>query len=289
MGHFFAELTDGISKININMPLLAPEFTTALGYLFEKGCAGYEQNYDLALSCYEEAANRGNVTAVNNVGWMYLNGYAVPKNEPRAVGFFCHAARMGSDLAMVNLGNIHEAKKEYPAALYWYQKAAEMGNPKGIFNCANMLHWGWGVPQNYGEAHRIFHALFEAGYLDGTCFYLGFYAEQGLVSSADFGLAIRYYTMGAELGDKFCCTNLGRMYSLGIGCTADKALAFALYKRAGELGDALGYTNLAWMYETGDSIPIDISKAAELYQIAAGMGEENAVHALERLIAEGDL
>jgi len=146
-----------------------------------------------------------------------------------------------------------------------------------------MLHWGWGIEQDYKAAYSIFKKLYDSDHVLGTCFYLGYYAEEGLIAPADYDSAIAYYKEGVFLDDMYCCTNLGRMYALGTGCVKNSARAFVLYERAGELGDALGFTNVAWMYETGEFVSKDIDKAKEYYKKAAEMGEENAIEALKRL------
>ena len=289
MEQFFLTLDDGNTKVEMDISMLASGAATDLGYYFEKGIEGFSQNYENALKCYESAAQKGDETALNNVGWMYLNGYAVTKDEKIATGYFYKAAINGSSCAMVNLGNIHESKKEYEAAWYWYLQAARLGDSKGIFNIANMLHWGWGVEKDYNAAYNIFKKLYDSDYDPATCFYLGYYAENGLVSTVDYESAHKYYKEGVFFDDKYCCTNLGRMYGLGIGCNKNSARAFALYDRAAELGDALGYTNIAWMYETGEFVSKDMDKAIEYYQKAADMCEENAIEALDRLKEEGSI
>ncbi len=283
MGQFFLTLNDGNTKIDLNLSMLIPKTVTNLGYSFEKGIKGFSQNYEYALMCYEDAAARGDETALNNIGWMHLNGYAVPKNEQIATGYFYKAALKGSDCAMVNLGNIHEAKEEYEAAWYWYLQAARVGNAKAIFNVGNMLHHGWGIEKDYDAAYNIFKKLYDSNSNISACFYLGYYAENGLVGPVDYDSAVRYYKEGAFLDEMYCCTNLGRMYALGIGCMVNSARAFVLYERAAELGDTLGYTNVAWMYETGEFVAKDIDKAVKFYNKAAEMGEENAIEALKRL------
>ena len=283
MGQIYFNITDPQDemKVSIDLSALAPGFTTELGYLFEKG--QLPQSYEMAMRLYQNAAKRGDAAAANNIGWLHLNGWSVPKDENAALAYFHQAAMAGSSTAMVNIGNLHEYRKEYRAALYWYSAAAEKGDVKGIFNCANMLFLGWGIRKNLEEAYAVFAALYERGYTDGTCFYLGYYAENGLISEKDPERARSFYQEGADAGDMYCCTNLGRMYALGLCGPADKAKAFAYYRKAGELGDALGDTNLAWMYETGDFVQKDLARAAGLYKKAAAAGEPHAAEAWKRI------
>ena len=185
---------------------------------------------------------------------------------------------------MINPGNVYEDFEDYEPANYWYYEAACRVDLKGIFNYVNMIFHGWGVKQDYSYAHEIFKGLFDIGYYDGTCFYLGLYAENDWLGEPDYPLAKMYYEKGIEEAeDPYCFTNLGRMYALGLGVPIDLERAYAFYKNAGELGDALGYTNLAWMYETGTYVEKNLKEALRLYHIAADMGDGEASLALLRL------
>ena len=59
------------------------------------------------------------------------------------------AAQSGDVQAQVSLGIAYEyaygVKKDYPAAINWYRKAAEQGNPQGQILLANMYAAGWGA------------------------------------------------------------------------------------------------------------------------------------------------
>ena len=284
MGEFYLCRNSEKESVKIDLMKLPSWVTTKVGYQFETGSGGLPQNYENAMRCYRVAENRNDATAVNNIGWAYLNGNGVPQNVILAAKKFLKAADAGSTLAMVNLGNIYEGNEDYEPAYYWYFKATEGKNPKGAFNCANMIFHGWGVEQDYQFAYEIFKRLYDAGYYDGTCFYLGLYAENDWLDEADYDLAKAYYEKGIEeTEDPYCFTNLGRMYALGLGVTRNLEKAYDFYKNAGNLGDALGYTNLAWMYETGTYVGKNLREALRLYRIASDMGDGKADLALIRL------
>ena len=89
------------------MSLLAPQFTTALGYCFEKGSKELTQNYFMALKCYEEAAERGDALGYTNLAWMYENGEFVSKDMLKALEFYQLAANMGEENAVQALERIN--------------------------------------------------------------------------------------------------------------------------------------------------------------------------------------
>jgi soluble lytic murein transglycosylase-like protein len=53
------------------------------------------RDYQRALVLYCEAARLGNPTAFFNLGWMYLNGRGIPRNDAVAVGWLKQAADHG--------------------------------------------------------------------------------------------------------------------------------------------------------------------------------------------------
>ncbi len=256
-----------------------------MGYYFEKGM-GVQPNKAAAYELYKKAAEAEHAIALNNLGWMKENGWGTDKDIDGAISDLEKAAEMGVTLAMVNLGNIYEdgmrtGEPEYDKALYWYKKAAYLGNIKGAFNYANMYHWGRGCDTDYDFAFSLFAWLNKLG-CDGTDFYLGLYYQEGLGVEKDYNKALYYYQCGAGKNDAYCWTQLGTMYGQGQGIEEDIPKAIECYRKAAELGDPLGYTNIAWFYETGTGVEPDMEKALRLYSIAAQLGDETAKEQLER-------
>ena len=129
----------------------------------------------------------------NNKGWNLLNGIGCEKNEAEAIRWFELSAAKGCGTAMVNLGNIYESREDYDLAYKWYLEAAYAEDEVGMFNVANMYHWGWHVKQDYEKAWHYFQRLYAVDYEDPEiCMYMGLYAEYGYVSEPDYDLAVRY-------------------------------------------------------------------------------------------------
>ena len=79
------------------------------------------QDDQLAVQWYRKAAEQGNASGQNNLGWMYKEGRGVPQDDQLAV--------------------------------QWYRKAAEQGNASGQNNLIWMYKEGRGVPKNYVYAY----------------------------------------------------------------------------------------------------------------------------------------
>jgi TPR repeat protein len=85
---------------------------------------GVAQDYAVAAVWYRKAADQGDASAQNNLGFMYHRGRGVPQ--------------------------------DYAAAAVWYRKAADQGNASAQNDLGFMYGEGRGVPQDYVQAHMWF-------------------------------------------------------------------------------------------------------------------------------------
>ena len=139
-----------------------------LGALYAEG-KGVEKNADEAQRLYHEAAELGDLTALNNLGVMYFAGEGVPKDAAAALGYFMRAAEQGSPGAMDNIGSMYAGglgvKQDYSEAAKWYRKAADMGRASAMCNLGDFYANGVGVPQDDLQAF-IWYSLGVAFGLD---------------------------------------------------------------------------------------------------------------------------
>lgn len=260
------------------------ELLTRIGYELE--CGGtFQQDPLMAVRAYDTAAAcPDGGLAANNLGWMFLKGKGVAQDTEKALALFRNAAERGNCIAMVNLGNYYEFAEEQDdkQAVYWYRKAADSGDEKGLFNYANMLHHGRGIRRNRKKAFSIFSNLYAHGYR-GTAFYMGLYYQNGDVVKQDYQKAREYYRIGALEDDRYCLCQLGVLYAQGHGVPKDHHAAFDYYSQAAKLGDALACANLGYCYEVGQGVVQDVAIAKNYYRCAAEHGEQHAAAALKRL------
>jgi len=78
------------------------------------------------------AAERGDASAQNNVGYMYDNGFGTPKDAAKAVIWYRKAADQGEVTAQNNLAASYDfgtgVSQDRDEAVVWYEKAAAQGN-----------------------------------------------------------------------------------------------------------------------------------------------------------------
>ncbi|KAF4532904.1 hypothetical protein B566_EDAN001508 [Ephemera danica] len=94
--------------------------------------------------------------------------------------------------------------------------------------------------------------------------------------------AFRSFEYAWQMGDVNACFNLGLCYEQGVGTTEDQAMAVKYYQKASNLGHAGAKYNLAIYYSQGrGGLPVDNEKASDLFRSAARGGLEEAVKVLE--------
>lgn len=84
-----------------------------------------------ALAGYKARAARGDSSSMRNLGMMYLNGRAVPRNPAAALRWFAKAAEAGDADALIILGEMHVngvgTPRNLSAALGFFERALAAG------------------------------------------------------------------------------------------------------------------------------------------------------------------
>ncbi len=105
------------------------------------------KDYRSAAALFKSAAAQGDPRAQTNLGWMYVLGQGMPRDDQRAVFLFRTAATKGFPNAEDSLGWMYQhgrgVAKDNSIAMGWYQKAAARGFVKAKKNLAAMQRQGW--------------------------------------------------------------------------------------------------------------------------------------------------
>jgi TPR repeat protein len=219
----------------------------ALGLMY-RGGRGVEQSKEEAVQWYRKAAKQKNAKAMFNLGTAYYNGDGVGIDDITAYAWFLVARESGSEPARdaVNrmnnsllqwqlssafevIGDMYEQKNDLPqdhqAAVDWYRKAAQLGEPSARVKLAKFLI-DQGGDRNYREA---LHSCEEAArqlYSPGAMC-AGILHEKGLGTPEDLPEAARWFGRAAQLGSAQGMLRLGEMYWNGSGVKQDKVSAYA--------------------------------------------------------------
>ncbi len=201
-----------------------------------------------------QAADSGDVSAISNLGFMYVKGIGIEKNETEGVK--------------------------------WYSKAAELGHLTSQFNLGVMYAKGRGVEQNYAESLKWYKMAAEQGDLTAQAT-LGTMYAKGIGCEKNNESALHWYQEAASRGDVNAQYNLGNIYAKGIGADLDDTEAFRWYQKAAEQNHPNAQLNLAYMYGKGQGIERDDTKSFEWYKNAAEQGHPNAQFNLGVIYAKG--
>ena len=131
--------------------------------------ARLEQDDAEAFRWYRSAAERGDASAMNRVGFRYEVGKGVAKDEVEAVKWYRKGAEGGNSVAMSNLGlayaNGRGVTKDEAEAVRWYRKASDAGYARSMFLLGEMYESGkGGLASNRVEAVSWYRKAAAAGF-----------------------------------------------------------------------------------------------------------------------------
>ncbi len=162
---------------------------------------GTPESLSSALFWYERAHEAGDVTATNDLGVMYQNGYAISEDDAHAVALFHDA-----------LSRDHT------------QAAAAR-------NLAKAYETGEGVDPAADRALGFYTWAFKAGHADSADD-VGRLLAEGAMGEADPVAAAEWYARGARAGSIYATVSLADAYADGVGVDRDTDLARTLYQTA---------------------------------------------------------
>jgi TPR repeat protein len=141
LGRLYYDEAGGGLILGSNANTFSPLYTQAMGWYMKAVAQGAA-----ATSVYpvppEFATTRWNI-ANENIGWMYLNGLGVEKNQPEAISWFNKVAPPTPGSAYDRIGyhywsaykahlNKNNDAEILQQAHVWFQKAAGMGNQDAV-------------------------------------------------------------------------------------------------------------------------------------------------------------
>jgi TPR repeat protein len=158
-----------------------------------------------------------------------------------------HRASNGSPEAMNKLGYNYEngigVEVNYQLAIYWWEKASELGHKVASHNMGIMYRDGKGVNVSYDKAFYYFSKGASKGFTDsmvevGNCY------EEGKGVVKNYNLARKYFEDAIEIdNNKVALNQLGLLYIMGNGVNKDRTTAIYYWKKSCEQGYSVGCDN----------------------------------------------
>ena len=295
-----------------------------LGEGFLRGWFGGKADFEKARYWWEQAAERGDMTALLSLAGLLDGSFGFPdKRDPEtALALFLKAAKLGNPGAMASagsrllnggekirdeqsgrqwlakaiaseqidaylaLGDFEETiKQDDEAAFAQYKQGAEAGQSGCMLKLATFFTDGrGGQDKNPAAALAWLKKAGEAGNA------LGHYqAAAILLNREEFQIreGFAHLVAAAEAGLPDVQNEVGLFYLSERLGPRDPTAAAGWFGRAAAGGSPKGAFNLGLLYEQGIGVPRNPGEAGRLYTQAANAGHPQATSALGRLHAQG--
>jgi len=149
-------------------------------------------------------AERGSIKHEIELGAAYFAGRGVPQDDKRAAYWYEKAANAGDPGAQKQIGYFYEVgigvTRDPAKAVRWYERAVSGGLISAKVDLGVAYLVGEAVRKDPGLAEQLFRQAFAQGDGRGACF-LGEMYFQGLGVQRDEAAAERWYEAGAKLHD----------------------------------------------------------------------------------------
>ncbi|KAG9071317.1 hypothetical protein KI688_005528 [Linnemannia hyalina] len=163
-------------------------------------------------------------------------------------------AGLGNRYSQVAAGDMYMKGKgvpqDYQAAMDWYLKATEQGDPAGQRNVGRLHYYGHGVPRDYSAAMSWTLKAANQGYSPAQR-NVGLLNKLGQGVPQDDERAMFWHLKAANQGLAISQETIGDFYSNGLGVPRDYTKAAEWYRRAADQGHAYAETSLAYMRKKG--------------------------------------
>jgi uncharacterized protein len=182
--------------------------------LYQLGRA-YAANRQLpeAVSAYRNAADRGSMSAMVELGVMYGTGSGVRKDEAQARKLFERAAEGGNPRGVTNLAALSDGGKtpsDPVKARAMLAKAAEKNSSEAQYQLGLMIAEGSGGEKDDVAARALFEKAAAQDH-PGALERMGAFAQSGRGGPQDTSAAKTYYEKAAALGNEDAKAALKRL------------------------------------------------------------------------------
>ncbi len=238
---------------------------------------GVPADQKAAMDWWEKAAAQGHGGAVNNFATYLATGRGRPADPARAQTLIAAQAEAGYAPSQFRWALWQEqgwqgTRKDLPAAIRWFRRAAENGHAAGAFKYAAYLEAGEGIKADIPGARHWYGLGAEGGNADAQ-FQLARMLDAGEGGAADPAGARRWLDRAARQGHPEALFTLGDMAYRGDGRPADPVLSWAYLRLAEEYGLAEAAGNRR--YIESRLLPSELARAsAAAQQLATGIRRE---------------
>lgn len=214
-------------------------------------------NVDDARTAIEDAAKKGHVRAVFELGYLYATGTAMAVDREQANAL--------------------------------YKAASDKGDPYGMTAWGRALFNGYGVKPDTSKGLDLLLKAAAMGHTYAMNDLAAIFTEGRNGVPADAARAVAFLQAGVQRQDMYSMNLLGRNYLSGQGIDKDPKTALELFQKAMDLGQPYAPGSLARMYRDGAGVEPNLAEAQRLFELATARGDPSSAYdraALE--MAKGD-
>lgn len=238
---------------------------------------GVPADHKAAMDWWEKAAAQGHGAAGNNFATYLASGRGRAADPARAQKLIAAQASAGYAPSQFRWGLWQElgwqgTRKDLPAAIGWFRRAAENGHASAAYKYAAYLEAGEGVGVDLPAARHWYGIGAEAGNADAQ-FQVARMLDAGEGGPADPVAAQRWLERAAMQGHPEALFVLGDLTYRGERRPADPVRGWAYLRLAEEFGMTEAGSNRR--YIESRLLPSELSRAAAVaQQLAAGIRRE---------------
>lgn len=234
-------------------------------------------------------AQRGDTSAMRELGLMCVNGTGVERNDETAVGWLRLSSQQGDIAATSALGWMHltgrGVARSEPEAVRFYQEASRQGDPISQFSLAMLKLRDKSVITDVDGAMGLLESAAAGGYTPARSVYAALTLNDQM-RQANHEQAIRYMKTAAESGDPVGQYNYGLLLMEGAKDQAEAAAGFRWVLTAAEQGLSPAQYGVGYAYATGRGPDQDEYTSLEWLNKSAQQGHASAKHALQQFDQE---
>lgn len=201
-------------------------------------------------------------------------------SDKEAWHWYIKAAEQESYYVPVIIGDMYNCarkgvKQDTTAALQWYLKAAQAGNPVAQNKVGNFYRDGRGTTQNKEKAMQWYLQAAQQEDSDAqTNIALLYLNGEGV--EKNYQLAMKWLLSAAESGNTNAMLQIARMYGQGLGVHEDQKKAVSWLLIAAQKNCSQAQYNLAIAYANGIGIEQDDKEAIKWFRLALWNWNKNA-------------
>jgi len=216
------------------------------------------KNYDLVIPLWEKLAQKGNSWAMRNLGLIY----EVKKDNDKAKEWYLKAIKNNNGVAAEDLAKIDKEN-----ARKYYEKAAQLGYPIGLF-------WEGVYAELYDKNQTKAMSYYQQAADLGSA--VAFYKiGEKYYDAKDYTKAFPYLKKAVAKGSFSSMHKMGMLYFVGGGVEKNTALAMEYWLKAANNGNSDAMHSIASVYNEGmGGYPKDYKKAVEWFQKNIDSGDE---------------